>query len=321
MTAFYAHTLPEHLAAAEDVLSDIMRPSLREADFNDEKSVILEEIAMYDDQPFWVLYERSLEAYYQNHPLSHRVLGTNDTITNLTAAQMRAYFEHRYSADNTVVALAGNLDFDAMVERIRSHCAHWPRTDAVRAYPAFNTTPNEFTIELDNVNLHYQLYIIPAPPMDDDRRHAAALLAQILGDAEGSRLYWALVDTGLAEEAQAQYEPHDGFGETFVYTSCDPAQADAVESVVRTALSDLVDSLTEDDALRMRSKVLTAATLHSERPSGRMNRLGRTMTYLGTYRSLEDELRMLDAVTLDDLREVAAAFPLTPVVTGRLTPA
>jgi predicted Zn-dependent peptidase len=107
VTAFYASCLPEHLPRAEEILSDIMRPALRPDDFDDEKPVILEEIAMYRDQPFWVLYERAMEEYYRTHPLSHRVLGTAETVSALTRDQMAAYLADRYSADNTVVALAG----------------------------------------------------------------------------------------------------------------------------------------------------------------------------------------------------------------------
>ena len=76
LTAFHAHALPEHLPAAGEILADILRPALRQEDFDDEKAVILEEIAMYEDHPFWKLYERAMETYYDGHPLSHRVLGT-----------------------------------------------------------------------------------------------------------------------------------------------------------------------------------------------------------------------------------------------------
>jgi len=111
MTVFYASVLPERLDTAVDILSDIMRPALREEDFSTEKNVILEEIAMYKDSPFWVLYEQVMQEHYEPHPLAHRVLGTGDTVTNLQRDQMKTYFDHRYSADNTAVALAGNLDF------------------------------------------------------------------------------------------------------------------------------------------------------------------------------------------------------------------
>jgi predicted Zn-dependent peptidase len=80
MTAFHAHVLPEHLSAAIEILSDILRPALRKEDFEEERGVILEEIAMYEDNPFMGLYEQMMEAYYKEHPLAHRVLGTKKTV-------------------------------------------------------------------------------------------------------------------------------------------------------------------------------------------------------------------------------------------------
>jgi predicted Zn-dependent peptidase len=321
MTAFYAHCLPEHLTKAEEVLSDIMRPSLRQEDFDQEKLVILEEIAMYQDNPFWVLYERAIEEYYDEHPLGHRVLGTPETIRNLKRDQMLSYFQQRYSADNTIVALAGNVDFDAMVERIAQHCGHWQRTDASREYPKEAHQPKEVTIEMPNVTRHYLLLISTAPSMADERRYAQAMLMHILGDHDGSRLYWALVDTGLAEEAQAQYDGRDGTGDALVFCMCDPVDAEKVHAIAIEQMNGLADSLTEDDLVRARSKIATAVTLHGELPAGRMKRLGRQWTYDGEYRSLEDELAKINAVTLSDLRAVSEAFPLRPVITASLRPA
>ena len=321
ITAFWAHSLPEHLPRAGEILSDIMRPSLRQEDFDSEKKVILEEIAMYQDHPFWVLYERAMEVFYRGHTLSHRVLGTPATINQLQRDQMMEYFTRRYSADNTVIAMAGQLDFDAMVQSIASHCEAWSSTGTQREYRPTQHAENEFTIELPNVNRHYMLMMAPAPALDDSRRYAAAMLSQILGDSDGSRLYWALVDTGLADEAQAQWDGRDGVGDSLLYCSCSPEHAEQVRDVALKEIDGLVDSLTEDDLQRVRSKTATGATLQGELPGGRMRRLGQLWTYLGRYRSLEEELEKINAVTLADLRDVHEAFPLRPVVIGHLKPA
>ena len=321
MTAFYAHCLPEHLDRAEEILADILRPALRQEDFDDEKSVILEEIAMYRDYPFWALYEQAIEVYYGPHPLGHRVLGTEQTVGDLDRPQMADYFNERYSADNTTIALAGPLDFDAVVQSLKDRCGHWLRTGTQRKYPANELKPNNFTTKSEKVNRHYLLMACPAPAANDERRYAAAMLAQILGESEGSRLYWALIETGLAEEAQAHFDARDGLGDYIVYCSCSPKDGEEVEKVVRREMDALADSLTEDDLLRVRSKIATGATLAGELPAGRMRRLGHLWTYLGEYRSLEEELERINAVTLDDLRAVHEAFPIQPLVTGRLTPA
>ena len=116
MTAFWGAGLPEVLDDIHTILADILRPSLRQKDFDDEKKVIIEEIAMYDDQPFWVLYESAMEQYYGKSSLGHRVLGTPETITAMQRDELSGYFTQRYSADNTVVVLSGKLNFDEMVE-------------------------------------------------------------------------------------------------------------------------------------------------------------------------------------------------------------
>jgi predicted Zn-dependent peptidase len=321
MTAFHAHVLPEHLPRAQEVLCDIMRPALRSEDFDAEKSVILEEIAMYEDHPFWVLYERAMEAFYGRHPLSHRVLGTRESITALTPGQMQGYFQQRYSADNVIVALAGRLDFSDMCERIASHCRSWQATRSARQYPPVQPASAAFTLESARVNREYLLLLAPGPSLQDERRYAAAVLAQVLGDSEGSRLYWALIESGLAEEAQAQHEGRDGTGELLVYLSCSPEDAARVEAMAHDEIDRLLPSLTQDDLDRVKSKIATAATLHGERPSGRMKRLGQIWTYTGGYRSLDDDLRRIQAVTLEEVREVGRAFPFSPRVTARLRPA
>ena len=318
LTAFYAHGLPEYLEPSSEVLADILRPAIRQQDFDDEKQVIIEEIAMYRDQPIWVLYERAMEVFYGDHPLSHRVLGTDDTVGGMDRDAMLSYFQTRYSADNTILALAGRLDFDAMVEAARAHCGHWQRTDTARVFPDVSHQRDRFTVELPTINRHYVMMISPAPSLTDPRRYAAMMLTQILGDHDGSRLYWAMVETGLADEAVAQYEGHDGCGDYIVYCSCSPEDAERAEAAIMTELDGLVDSLTDDDLQRVRSQVATSVTLQGELPGGRMRRLGQQLTYHGTYRSLEDELTQINAVTLDDLRELAAEFPITNTVVGTM---
>lgn len=320
LTAFYAHCLPEKLENATEILADILRPALRDNDFDDEKKVILEEIAMYHDQPFWILYERLLETYYRDHPLGHRVLGTEQTIAEMQSGQMRDYFNHWYSADNAVVAMAGKVDFDAMVKRIEQWCGSWQRTGVKRSTAVATIQPDELIIKSDKVHVQYGMMLCPAPALQDDRRYAAGALSMILGDDEGSRLYWSLIETGMADEACASYDGRDGIGQYVVHWVCAPENAEVVERTIREEINNLIDSLTEDDLERMRNKIATAATLQGELPAGRMRRLGTIWTYRREYRTLEEELARINAVTLNDLRAVHKDFPITPLVVGKLTP-
>jgi predicted Zn-dependent peptidase len=320
MTCFYAHVLPEYLEPCVDLLGRMMRPALRQADFDTEKGVILEEIAMYKDIPFWVLYEATIEKHFGAHPLSHRVLGTEESIRALQRDQMMAYFENRYSADNTIVALAGKLDFDKVCAQIEKLCGAWKSTQVGRDNSPPPIAGGSFEITSEKVNRAYMLGLCPAPAMEDTRRHAAALLAQVLGAPDNSRFHWSLIEPGLAEEAQASYDPHDGFGEFFVFASGDPARADEIWATLNRQLDELAGSLTQADLDRLLNKLATGATLGGERPHDRMHRLGRQWTYLGRYTTLDEELDKIRSVTLDDLRATAEAFPIRPVTVGRLMP-
>jgi len=321
MTCFYAATLPEHLPRSVDILADILRPALRNEDFDTEKNVILEEIAMYKDNPFWVLYEKAMEEYYHTHTLAHRVLGTDDTIKALQQAQMKGYFDHRYSADNTVVAFAGKLDFHTCVRDIENNCGKWQRTGAVRDAACPPTAERDFTLRDAKVTRGYLLMVSPGPGSRDPRRYAAMMLAKVLGDPDNSRLHWSLIEPGIADEAQAAYEPRDGCGDVYAYASGDPEKIDEIQTIIEREIDGLVASLTQADLERLRNLLATSVVLAGERPSGRMQRLGRVWTYNAEYKTLEEELAAINAVTLDDVRAVYKAFPFRPRTVGRMLPA
>lgn len=321
LTAFHAHVLPERLGDATEIIADIMRPALRQTDFDEEKGVILEEIAMYDDNPFWRLWEHASERFFGAHPLGHRVLGTRDTVKALTRDQMQRYFDERYSASNTVVCAAGAMDFEALVAQVRDLCGSWPTGQVVRAHPPFHVHEEKLLVPMKQANRAYLAWLCPAPSLADPRRYAAAMLAQVLGDTEGSRLYWALVESGIAEEAQAQYDGHDGLGEYIAYAACKPEDADKVDAIVRAEMARLGDSLTEKELENARAKVATAVVVAGERPAGRMRRLGSLWLYRGSYASLEDELAEIERLTVEDLRHIAHDFPMRPTLSARVVPA
>ena len=320
ITCFYAHVLPEAAGPAIDLLGKMMRPALRQEDFDTEKGVILEEIAMYKDNPFWVLYEECVDRYYAPHALRHRVLGTPETITKLGRDQMQAYFDDRYSADNTIVALAGRVDFASCVEQLEGLCGSWRATKAGRDATRPPTNAEAFVMRDDRMHRAYLLGLADAPDGNDPRRYAATLASQVLGGADNSRLHWALIETGIADGAQAAYDGHEGVGEFFVYASCDPARADEVWGGVERECAGLAASLEEDDLAKLRAKLATGVTLQGEKPMGRMMRLGRQWTLQHEYTPLETELERITGVTLEDVREMLRAFPLMPRLAGRLLP-
>lgn len=319
-TVFFAQVLPQCLPPVVDLLADILRPSLRGDDFEMEKKVILEEIGMYEDQPQWRLQDALIETHFRGHPLAHRVLGTQETVGDLNLQQMQTYFDHRYSADNIIVAAAGNLQFDQFVQDITVATERWVPTGAMRQYT--DPQPIDYSQSLVDPKLarHYGALIWPGPASQDDQRYAAAVLADVLGDTDGSRLYWNLIDPGLADEADISLAAQDQLGSFVAFFSCDPERAKQVEAVLLSTLDDYVSSIDVGEIERVKNKIATDATVRGENPAGRMRGLGHQWTYLGRYIPLTDEIRRLMDVTVDDVRQVVTDWPFRPRTIMRLGP-
>src|SRR6476661_1524582 len=134
-TVYYATTLPEDQEPIVELLADMMRPALRQDDFDTEKQVILEEIAKYDDQPPYGAHEKCMAAFFGEHPLGKSILGTPASVGGLARDQMLGYFEQRYSPKNMVLAAAGNVDFDSLILQAQNYCGRWHLVDAPRQTP------------------------------------------------------------------------------------------------------------------------------------------------------------------------------------------
>src|SRR5205085_995469 len=132
MTAYYANVLPEYTERTIEHLSHLLRPALRDSDFTTEKNVILEEIAMYLDDPGHRVYEKLMELHFGNHPLSMSILGSPESIQKLQRDQMAEYFTRRYGPGNMVLAVTGNLNFDEIVDFADKYMGAWPRVNAPR---------------------------------------------------------------------------------------------------------------------------------------------------------------------------------------------
>jgi predicted Zn-dependent peptidase len=321
MTAYHAHVLPDRQSEAISLLSDLLRPALRGEDFNEERKVILEEIAMYDDNPFWPLYERAAEAFHGGNPLGHRVLGTPESIQAMDVGSMRDYFTARYSPDNTVLALAGKVDLDAAIRTAEAELGmvppQSPRNERV---PSIHRRL-DFTIESAKASRHYVLGLAPGPSACDEDRYACMVLCQVLSDSDSGRLHWALVEPGLADSADVSLDMHDDCGDVLISATCDPEDGAEVESILVRELGKVAQGVSDEELSSVRAKVATMVTLAGERPSGRMRRLGANWAHGLAYRSLTDELRHIESVTVEDARRVAGRFPLVPWVTGRTRPA
>jgi predicted Zn-dependent peptidase len=321
-TVFHAAILPEYLPQAVDLLADILRPSLREKDFEMEKKVIIEEIAMYDDQPMWSAYDHAKRVYFAEHPLGNSILGTPDSIRALQRDQMYEYFRRRYVAPNITAVATGRFDWDALVALVEKHCGGWEDGKAPRQGVRETRGSGAFEVlTREKVTQEHVFLISAGPPVESPLRYAADVLAMVLGDDSGSRLYWSLIDPGLADSADASFRDCQGAGTFYISYSCEPARTQKNLAIVHGLLRQLQqDGVTEDELRQAKSKVLSRVVRGSERPMGRMEALGMAWTYLHEYRSVDDELKGFEGVTLKKIRQVLDRYPIDQVTTLALGP-
>lgn len=312
-TVYYASVLPEYLTKAIDIWTDILRPTLRKADFDMEKQVILEEIEMYADNPAIMAWENARSIYFENHPLGQSVLGTTESVTALTDETMRSYFERRYVPSNIVVSVAGQFDWDTTVQQIELACSDWPNVQA----PRTGISPSQgqggkHLIRSETTQQEHVLVMSPGPAADSSLRYALAILTIAIGDDSGSRLYWELVDPGLVESASCGPDQSHGNGIIMTTYSCDVEQAASNLEIVQRILADVqAKGLTEEEFEQAKNKVESRLVRFGERSMGRMRSIASTWIYHNELTDVEIELNRYDAVTLADVRACLDQFPLT----------
>ena len=312
-TVYHAAVLPGQQHAAVDLLARMMRPALRDEDFATEKLVILEEIRMYDDQPPFGADDRCRAAFFGSHPLARSVLGTVESIQTLPVEAMRDYHRRRYAPGNIVLAATGAVDFKALVESARRLCGDWePLPLPERRRPGIQPVHDAVErIVRPTATLEYAVRMSAGPAGDDDDRFAAKLLAVALGDDSGSRLYWALVDSGAAEHASCQHHDFLDAGLLITQLSCD---ADDVHELLGRVLdvygAATVGGIGAAEFAQARNKLAGRVVLEGERPRRRLFHVGLEWAHCGFYRSVADNLRIVEALSLDDLHRVLARWPL-----------
>jgi predicted Zn-dependent peptidase len=320
MTAYYANVLPEFTERAVEHLSHLLRPAIRVEDFTTEKKVILEEIAMYLDDPGHRLYEKLMEEHFGNHPLSLSVLGSNDSITKLQQPKMKEYFDRRYGPGNMVFVATGKLDFDEIVKLAEKYMGNWPRVNAPRNQPLPTFKPHRQLMTDEKLNRQYTMGMTPGPSAQDDRRFAARVLSDVIGDSDGSRFYWALVDNAIAEDADFGFYPHDACGSFYIALTTEPQRSDKALDIALKELERVKHDLKDDEVDRAKNKIASSIVLSGEVPLGRMRSIGGQWTYNKEYRSLEQDMATLNAVTTDSLRQLMRDFPFDPMTIVSLGP-
>lgn len=310
-TIFYSATLPEQSYKAVELWCQMMRPALRDDDFNMEKNVILEEIAMYKDLPQFDVLENCRALHFGNHPCGKSVLGSADCIKALTSKQMRNYFESRYSPNNIVAAIAGNFDFEKTCGIIEQFCGSWQQKQADRKIEYFAGTAKKDSAQKKNLNCQHICLMSPSVSYQDRRSHAATLLAKIIGDDSGSRFFWELIDSAIAESASMHFEAMDGIGAFYSYIRASSQNGAKALQVTENIFKSLkTDKIKPEELQKAKNKVLSGITIKNEIPMGRLIELGVNWVYLGKYRPIEEEISLVNNVVLDDLYSLIDEFSL-----------
>lgn len=321
-TIYHVTALPEYMPAAFDVLADIMRPVLREEDFDTEKKVIVEEIKMYDDNPMMVAYEAAKAAHFGRHPLGGSVLGTVESIEAMKVERMRDYFRRRYAPENIVLAFTGRGEWPELLDLAKSRCEAWePVGQPLRTVAETSGCGGFRCIERSDDQQETLVLVSAAPSLEDRARYAAGILAVALGDSSGSRLYWEIVHPGHADMCDLSYQEYDHAGAYYLFLGCDPEFAEANLDRVAHVLHRVRDhGIGQDEIDRARNKILARSMIRAERPMGRLMPVGGYYTYFRRHVPLDEEIAAYNAVTPDDIIDLMHRYPMRPMTLSAVGP-
>jgi predicted Zn-dependent peptidase len=318
-TVYYAVVIPEKFEAMQELLSDMLRPALDAGEFDTEKNVILEEIALYQDRPHFYLFENAFEDYFKGHTAGNSVLGSHASVSALTRDGMKSYFDRRYSPANITLVATGNFDWDGFVLRAEKLCGSWQNFPVSRSTPRHQGKSESKEFRRKNLSHAHAILISPGCSAQDPDRYALSILSVILGDSSGSRMYWDLIDKGLADSASIDSDERDGTGCFLAYVSTSPDRLDEVIKITRAILGSPLD-FTDADLERAKSKVVSRIVLDGELPMGRLMALGMEWNYRQETTPLSEIVRRVRALSRKDVEAALVKYPLTDWAEYRLLP-
>ncbi len=314
-TCFHARVLDEDLSLAVDVLGDMVTSSVVTGeDVEAERAVILDEIAMHDDDPDDVVHNLHAAKAWGRSPLGRPIAGTVDSIRTLSRQQVMRYYRTRYRPENIVVAVAGNLEHGAAVAMVRTAFgrAGFLADRAARPRPMRpgdrfkkGATGEVFAARpFEQVNL---VLGVNALARNDERRYTLGVLNATLGGGTSSRLFQEVRERrGLAYSVYSFVSQYSDAGVLGVAAGCLPGKTDALLRVVRAELRSLADEgLTGDELERGKGQLRRGLVLGLEDSTSRMTRIAKAELLYDELPSIDEVIRRVDAVTLEDVRLLA----------------
>jgi predicted Zn-dependent peptidase len=320
-TSLYTRVLDRHLERAFDVMSDMLWRSRLE-DLDAEREVVLEEIAMYEDDPQDKVFDVLGEAVFGDHPLGRAVIGRAEVVRAVDSEQLRAFHAERYVPENVVIGAAGSVDHDTLVEMaiaaapervgqrppVRSAGYHPP------GEPDFQRRVRFFA--KDTEQYHFCLGG-PGLARDDERRFALRVLEGVLGGTSSSRLFQEVRERrGLAYSVFCFSSLYAHTGEVGLYVGTRPENLDEALATIATELERFVeDPASAEELDRSRENLKGRVVLSLESTGARMSRLGNSVLNGLPILSVDEVIERIDAVDIAALRELAVEL----FVAGRLS--
>ncbi len=305
-TTVYARMLDEHLPRAFDVIADMVwRPAFR--DIDPEREVVLEEIAMYEDDPQDTVFDVLGEAVFGGHPLGRPIIGRAPVIRDTPVDHIAAFHAARYVPGSVVIAAAGSVDHDQIVE-LAEHTLRdgigIGSAPGIEPAPA-DPVPTVRFQRKDTEQCHVCLGAIGLP-RGDDRRFASRVLDAIFGGLSSSRLFQAVrEERGLAYSVYSFAGQYADTGQIGLYVGTRPDKVGEAMGVVAEELATLRErGVTDEELKRARENVKARVVLALESTGSRMNRLGASLLFGLPLLETDEVMERFDAVTLDDLREL-----------------
>jgi predicted Zn-dependent peptidase len=313
-TAYHARVLDADLPRALDVITDIVRrPSLRDSDLSLERQVVLEEISTVADTPDDEVFDRIYETLWPDHPYGFQILGTKDTVTALSADDLKQLHARAYFPGNCVIAAAGNLTHEALLAEVERQGWFLGNGNAPDPPPVLPVPPAVRGVtrafEKDTAQTHV-VFATDTIPFADRRKYALLVISNVFGGGMSSRLFQRVrEELGLAYAIYSFTSFYRGVGMAGVYVGTQPAKADKAAEAIRAEFARMATEGLRGEALNdAKQQTLGQLMLSLESPTSRMYRLASTAVYSEPYRSLDEVLRTVEALTAEEVTALANEF-------------
>lgn len=309
-TVFYGWVPKADIGRQMELLADMVRSTLPADEFDMEKNVILEEIAMAKDSLDHVAFDFLQEKVFAGHPLGWPILGYEKTVREMTRDQMWAYFQQRYAPDNIVLIVAGDVNPQETIAAAEANCGSWKPsgTSTGRKPPILHTGTD--VLQIDRFKQQIIALTFAAAPAVDAQSETASAIATILG-GQNSRMYWNIVQEGLSPRAGAHYLDYTDSGAMVLYGTCQPEGCEKLLNALRSEAKRIRETgVQEQEVARVRNRRRTSLAVASEAPYHRLTQLMDDMEYRGEPRTVDQMLADVDAVSVQGIREYLEQYPI-----------